>query len=159
QRLHRGVAAARIDEFDVEPVIAPMAMRTRDLIGHDAENLAAEGELEFLQVFLLRGGGAGRGEQAGDGGDAAQHGAAVQIGWRKIGACQPVRHRGGMVGITATHGISPGGGFPAREPWPPFLNRENPSIDLNSRIYLLFRPVLWWPAQANGRQRRRVPVT
>jgi hypothetical protein len=89
-----------------------MAVRARDLIGHDAENLAAEGELEFLQLLLLSVAWRCGRQQARDRRDAAQHGAAVEVRRRKIGARQPLRNRSGVVGIAATHGISPGAEFP-----------------------------------------------
>jgi hypothetical protein len=36
QRLHGGVAAARVDELDIEPLLGEMAVGARHLVGHDA---------------------------------------------------------------------------------------------------------------------------
>ena len=50
QRLHRGAAAAGIDELDVEPVVLEQAAGARDLVRHAAQELAAIGELDALAL-------------------------------------------------------------------------------------------------------------
>jgi hypothetical protein len=52
QRLHGSVAAARIDELDVEALGREMTIGARHLVGHDAEELATEGELDALALGL-----------------------------------------------------------------------------------------------------------
>ncbi|MDB5408355.1 MAG: hypothetical protein JWL84_3267 [Rhodospirillales bacterium] len=47
QRLHRRVAAARIDQLGVEPMLGEMPVGAGDLVGDDAEELAAEGDLDL----------------------------------------------------------------------------------------------------------------
>jgi hypothetical protein len=74
QRLHRGAAAARIDQFDVEPVLLEVAGGARDLVRHATQQLAAIGELDAAALRL------GRAWQgAGDDGRALQKGAAGKI--------------------------------------------------------------------------------
>ena len=55
QRLHRGIAAAGIDEFDIEAVIFEMAPGAGDLIGNDAQQLAAESKPDLLALGLRAG--------------------------------------------------------------------------------------------------------
>ena len=105
QRLHRGVAAAGIDQLDVEAVVLEVAVRARDLVGHDAEKLAAEGELELLQRRGLRAGRAGGGKRAGDDADAFQDRAAGNVRRRQIGAGQAGPYRRGMIFVAAAHEV------------------------------------------------------
>ena len=44
QRLHRRVPAAGVDELDGQPLRGEVPAHPRDLVGHDAQELAAEGE-------------------------------------------------------------------------------------------------------------------
>src|SRR5438874_2140336 len=47
QSLHRRIAAARIDELDVEALFGEMAAGPRYFVGNDAEQLTAESEPQF----------------------------------------------------------------------------------------------------------------
>ena len=57
QRLHRDVAAARVNQADVEAFVGEMAARARHLVRDDAEQLAAEREqhLAALAVGIFLG--------------------------------------------------------------------------------------------------------
>src|SRR5262245_123387 len=57
QRLHSDVPAAGVDQPDVKAFLGKMAARAGDLVGHDAEQLAAKREqhLAALAVSMLAG--------------------------------------------------------------------------------------------------------
>ena len=57
QGLHRNVAAARVNQADIEAFVGEMAARSRDLVRDDAEELAAEREqhLAALAVGIFLG--------------------------------------------------------------------------------------------------------
>src|SRR5262245_41314219 len=56
QRLHRGVAAAGIDELHVQSMVLEVAGRACNFVRHPAQKLAAIGELD---LFALRFGAGG----------------------------------------------------------------------------------------------------
>ena len=56
QRLHRGIAAAGVDELHIEPMILEVAGRARDFVRHAAQKLAAIGELDLLALRFGAGG-------------------------------------------------------------------------------------------------------
>src|SRR6266446_3128145 len=60
QRLHRGVAAAGIDELHIKPMIFEVTGRSRDLVGNAAQKLAAIGQLDLLALSLGLGGSSRR---------------------------------------------------------------------------------------------------
>src|SRR6266478_54460 len=56
QRLHRGVAAAGIDELHIKPMILEVTCRSRDLVRNAAQKLTAIGQLDLLALSLGLGG-------------------------------------------------------------------------------------------------------
>src|SRR6266404_4769178 len=56
QRLHRGVAAAGIDELHIKPMILEVTCRSRDLVRNAAQKLTAIGQLDLLALSFGLGG-------------------------------------------------------------------------------------------------------
>ncbi len=52
QSLHGDVAAARIDQANIETFVGEVAARARDFVGNDAEELAAERE-QYLAALAV----------------------------------------------------------------------------------------------------------
>lgn len=75
QRLHGGAAAAEVDELDVQPLLGEVAVVAGHLVGHHAEELAAEAQGDLAPLLRPQ---APRPGQTGErqAGQAGQEGAA-----------------------------------------------------------------------------------
>src|SRR5262249_18988174 len=90
QRLDRGIAAAAVDELHIETMIFEDPGRTRDLVRHPAQDLAAVGKLDLLALAL-------RGSRRDD---ACDHRGALQ---QRTPRDVRVRYAGGGL-VAAAHG-------------------------------------------------------
>src|SRR5436309_2870412 len=107
QRLHRGVAAAGIDELHIKPLIFEVTGRSRDLVRNAAQKLTAIGQLDLLALSLGLGGSRRRNDACD------QRSPLEQRTPRHFGT----RYAGGGF-IAAAHGESPNSG--ARRDLPRF---------------------------------------